>query len=107
MRATSGGETNTSSGLTGSGGARITTAPRFSAFVGLVASLDWGSSNHQGREVAAEPGFARREPDAGQGRECGREDSNLQGLSAQRVLNPSRLPVPPRPRGCSKNRSGW
>jgi hypothetical protein len=31
-------------------------------------------------------------------RECGREDLNLQGLSAHRVLNPTRLPVPPRPR---------
>ena len=29
--------------------------------------------------------------------ECGREDSNLQGL-AHRVLNPARLPVPPHPR---------
>ena len=32
-------------------------------------------------------------------RGCGREDSNLQGAEAQRDLNPSRLPVPPRPRG--------
>jgi hypothetical protein len=30
-------------------------------------------------------------------RECGREELNLHGLSAHRVLNPTRLPVPPRP----------
>ena len=35
---------------------------------------------------------------------CGREDSNLQGLEAQRDLNPPRLPVPPRPRRRSVGR---
>ena len=53
----------------------------------------------QRREAAAEPGFAGREPSpVREARECGREELNLHGLSAHRVLNPTRLPVPPRPR---------
>ena len=37
-------------------------------------------------------------PSGGDCSQCGRRDSNPQGLSAHRHLKPARLPVPPRPR---------
>ena len=77
-------------------------------FQGRIVS---SSTDRRGWGLRARPGevdpskvvMAAKRPDFR--RECGREDSNLQGAWLQRDLNPSRLPVPPHPRGFAKDRA--